>query len=106
MSYFVRYMLAHDPGTWVGDFSSYGDSVIRRFTFSPDADSFKEQLLTETAISATAYPDRYKRFFIQGESHTALLNQFHSVAINGVTVAQWLGKMINRDPSWSDLLAP
>jgi hypothetical protein len=105
MSYFVRYMLAHDPGTWVGDFSSYGDSVIRLFTFSPDADSFKQQLLTETAISAQAYPDRYKRFFIQGESHTALQSQFHTAQINGVTVAQWLGKMVNRDPSWSDLLA-
>lgn len=106
MTYFVRYMLEHDPGTWVGDFSSYGDSVIRRFTFSPDAATFKEQLLTETAISATAYPDRYKRFFIQGESHTALLSQFHTAQVNGVTVAQWLGKMINRDPSWSDLLEP
>jgi Pectinacetylesterase len=106
MSYFVRYMLAHDPGTWVGDFSSYGDSVIRRFTFSPDAAAFKEQLLQETSISAQAFPDRYKRFFIQGESHTALQSAFHTAEINGVTVAQWVGKMINRDPSWSDLLAP
>ena len=106
MSYFVRYMLAHDPGTWVGDFSSYGDSVIRRFTFTSDPAAFKEQLLQETNISAQAFPDRYKRFFIAGESHTALQGAFHTTEINGVTVAQWVGKMVDRDPSWAELLAP
>ncbi len=105
LSYFVRYMLAHDPATWVGDFSSYGDSVIRSFTFSPDAASFKEQLLTETKISAEAYPDRYKRFFIPGESHTALQTAFHTAEVNGVKLSQWVKQMIDRDPSWSDLLA-
>jgi hypothetical protein len=104
MSHFVKYMLERDPGTVVGDFSSYGDSVIRRFTFTSDAAVFKELLLQETAIPAQAFPDRYKRFFIQGESHTALQTGLHTTAINGVTLAQWLGKMIDRDPSWQELL--
>lgn len=106
MSYFVRYMLAHDPATVVGDFSSYGDAVIRRFTFTSDPAAFKQILLQETSISAQAFPDRYKRFFIGGESHTALQSAFHTAEIGGVTLAQWVGKMISRDPGWVELMAP
>lgn len=106
LTYFVKYMLEHDPGTWVGDFSSYGDSVIRLFTFSPDAAAFKDTLMQETNILATAFPDRYKRFFVAGESHTTLLTAFHTNVTDGVTFAQWLGKMINRDPSWAELMQP
>jgi Pectinacetylesterase len=106
MTYFVKYMLEHDPDTWVGDFSSYGDSVIRFFTFSPDAESFKQVLMQETDMLAQAFPDRYKRFFVTGESHTTLIRDFHTNVIEGVTVAQWLGKMIDRDPSWAELLQP
>jgi hypothetical protein len=104
MTHFVKYMLEHDPETWVGDFSSYGDSVIRFFTFSPDAASFKQVLMQETDLLAQAHPDRYKRFFIDGESHTTLLTAFHSNVVDGVTVAQWVGKMIDRDPGWTELL--
>ena len=104
MTYFVKYMLEHDPSTIVGDFSSYGDSVIRLFTFTSDAESFKQVLMQETDIVAQAFPDRYKRFFVAGESHTTLLTAFHTNVIDGVSVAQWVGKMIDRDPSWAELL--
>jgi hypothetical protein len=50
-----------------------------------------------------AQPDRH---FIAGETHTALQTGFHTTEINGVTLAQWVGKMIDRDPSWSELMAP
>jgi hypothetical protein len=106
MTYFVKYMLEHDPATWVGDFSSYGDSVIRRFTFTSDAAAFKDVLLQETDMLAQAFPDRYKRFFIAGESHTTLLTAFHTNVTDGVTFAQWVGKMIDRDPSWAELMQP
>lgn len=104
MTHFVKYMLDHDPGTVVGDFSSYGDSVIRLFTFTSDAEAFKQLLLQETDILAQAHPDRYKRFFVTGESHTALIGAFHTAAIDGTTIAQWVGKMIARDPGWVELL--
>jgi hypothetical protein len=104
MTHFVKYMLEHDPNTLVGDFSSYGDSVIRLFTFTSDAAAFKEILLQETDILAQAYPERYKRFFITGESHTALLAGLHTTVIEGVTIAQWVGKMIAREPGWVELM--
>jgi len=104
LSPFVKYLLEHDPGTVVGDFSSWEDSVIMRFTFSSDAAAFRMLLETETNIPAEAFPDRYKRFIIEGSMHTALLGSFHDTQINGVTIAQWLEMMINRDPGWVELI--
>ena len=103
MSTFVKYDLDHDPGIVVGDFSSYEDSVIQRFTFT-DGPTFHSLLLEETGIPGQAFPDRYKRFFINGSQHTSLQRGFHTTQINGVTIAQWLGLMIARDPAWTEML--
>ena len=100
MSYFVRYHLEHDPATVVGDFSAWEDSTIMRFTFNNDPAAFRELLAEETDIPAQAFPDRYKRFFIAGSQHTALQGAFHTTQVDGVTIAQWLGQMIDRDPAW------
>ena len=104
LSPYVKYLLEHDPSTVVGDFSAWEDSVIMRFTFQTDPAAFRMTLKDATEIPATAFPDRYKRFFINGSMHTTLLGSFHSTQINGVTVAQWLGLMIDRDPDWVELL--
>jgi hypothetical protein len=104
MSPFVKYVLEHDPGMVVGDFSAWGDSVIMQFTFNTDATAFRNLLQSETDIPATAFPDRYKRFFINGSQHTSLLAGFHSTKIGDVSVAQWLGMMIARDPGWVETL--
>jgi hypothetical protein len=104
LSPFVKYLLEHDPGTVVGDFSSWEDAVIMRFTFNSDPASFRMLLQTETDIPAQAFPDRYKRFFVNGSAHTSLLSGFHTTQVGGVTVAHWLQMMINRDPGWVDQL--
>jgi hypothetical protein len=104
LSYFVRYQLEHDPATLVGDFSAWEDSSIMRFTFVTDAMQFRTLLQEATDIPASAFPDRYKRFFIAGSSHTALMRDFHGAQVNGITLAQWLGLMIDRDPAWTELL--
>lgn len=104
MSYFVRYQLEHDPGTVVGDFSAWEDSVIMRFTFNTDPAAFRTLLEQETDIPAQAFPDRYKRFFISGASHTTLQRSFHDTQVGGVTIAEWLGLMIDRDPAWVELM--
>ncbi len=102
MSYFVRYHLEHDPATVVGDFSSWEDATIMRFTFNTDPAAFRALLMAETDIPAQAFPDRYKRFFIDGAQHTALQGAFHDTQVDGVTIAQWLGQMIDRDPAWGE----
>jgi hypothetical protein len=104
MGPFVKYDLEHDPGIVVGDFSSWEDSVIQRFTLTSDPAAFRKLLADETNISAQAFPERYKRFFINGSQHTSLQRGFHTTQLNGVTIAQWLGMMIARDPAWAEML--
>jgi len=104
MTEFVRYVLEHDPGTVVGDFSSWEDSVIMRFTFSTDPAAFRMLLAAETDATAAAFPDRYKRFIVEGSAHTSLQTGFHDTQIDGVSIAQWLGLMIARDPGWVELI--
>jgi hypothetical protein len=104
LSPYVKYLLEHDPSTVVSDFSAWEDSVIMMFTFISDPMKFRMQLQTETDIPAKAYPDRYKRFFVNGSMHTTLLSAYHSTQVNGVTAAQWLGYMVNRDPKWVEEL--
>jgi hypothetical protein len=104
MSEFVKYELAHDPGVVVGDFSSWEDSVIMRFTLNTDPAAFHALLQEQTNIPAAAFPNRYKRFIITGSQHTSLQRGYHDTQINGVSIAQWLGTMIARDPSWVEML--
>ena len=104
MSPYVKYLLEHDPGMVVGDFSAWEDAVIMQFTFMSDAMQFRMTLQSETDIPAKAFPKRYKRFFINGSMHTTLLNAFHTTQVNGVTVSEWLGMMIDRDPDWTELM--
>jgi hypothetical protein len=102
LSQYVKYLLEHDPGTVVGDFSAWEDSVIMQFTFTSNPQTFRMHLQDATDIPAKAYPDRYKRFFINGSMHTTLLNAFHTTKVGDVNVSDWLGMMIDRDPKWKD----
>lgn len=104
LSPFVKYLLEHDPSTVVGDFSAWEDSVIMSFTFNSDPAVFRKLLKDETDIPAGAFPERYKRFFIAGSMHTTLMSGFHTTQVNGITVADWLGMMIERDPGWVELI--
>jgi hypothetical protein len=100
---FVTYYFEHDPEVVVGDFSAWEDSVIMSFTFQSDPAAFRKLLADETGYIAAAVPDRYRRFIVNGSQHTAL-RSFHTTMQNGVSVAQWLGFMINRDPAWVDMI--
>jgi len=103
LSRFVNYYFLHDPEVVVGDFSAWEDSVIMAFTFTQDPAAFRQLLADETGFVAAAVPDRYKRFIINETQHTAL-RTFHETMLNGVSVAQWLGMMIDRDPGWVDMI--
>ena len=87
-----------------GSLSSWEDSVIMRFTLTSDPAAFRTLLKTETDIPAQAFPDRYKRFIIAGSMHTTLQQSFHDTQIGGVSIAQWLDRMIRRDPAWVELV--
>jgi hypothetical protein len=60
-------------------------------------------LFTETDPIVRATPERAKRFFIEGRQHTTL-GDIHATMLNGVTIGQWIGFMLDGDPRWSDSL--
>jgi hypothetical protein len=57
--------------------------------------------LDETGPLQKDHQDRFKRFFVNGNSHT--LGDFHR-KVNGISVWDWLTWMITSDPKWQEVL--
>ncbi|HKP61719.1 MAG TPA: pectin acetylesterase-family hydrolase [Polyangiales bacterium] len=98
----MSWNLAHDPGITLGMFSSYQDSVISGTFLMLDPAVFKQALLEETAKVVESAPTRAKRFLVEGTQHT--VGNIQTTAVNGVSVAQWLGRMLEGDPAWDNVL--
>jgi hypothetical protein len=99
----IGWTLAHDPGLRVSIFSAYEDTVIADTFLMIGGPAFKQALLDETGKVVKAYPERSKRFFIEGTKHTTAGN-LQVTMVNGVTIGQWLGYMLTDDPKWTDTL--
>jgi hypothetical protein len=100
----IGWTLQHDPGLRVGLFSAYEDSVIADTFLMIGGAAFKQALLAETDQIVNATPERAKRFFIAGTQHTTL-GDIHATLLNGVTIGQWIGFMLEADPRWTDMQA-
>ena len=72
ISYLSEWAIERDPTLRVGLFSNLQDAVIRSF-LSLSADDYETLLRQVTDDIHSRQPDRYKRFFIQGMSHTLSL---------------------------------
>lgn len=69
----IDWWLARDPQVRFGVFSSWYDSIIGDvFLKIPPAD-FRDELDAATSVLHDAWPDRYRRFLIDGRMHTTLL---------------------------------
>ncbi|HKU42809.1 MAG TPA: pectin acetylesterase-family hydrolase [Polyangiales bacterium] len=99
----ITWTLTHDPELRVAIFSAYEDSVLADTFLMIGGPAFKQALLDETGKVVKAYPERAKRFFIEGTKHTTAGN-IQATMINGLSIAQWLGYMLNDDPKWTDAL--
>ncbi len=100
----IGWALKRDPTLRVGVFSAYEDEIVSGPFLSIDPLEFTELLLSETDKLSTAYPQRFKRFFVTGDHHTAV-PRFYDHEVNGVPYTSWLKAMLSRDPSWVDMLA-
>lgn len=128
----VRYLLDHDPNVRVAALSSWYDFVIADLFLRSTPAAFRDALAAETGALHDAHPDRYRRFLYDGSGHTALLGNatgivgtnlravelppgfaaqlgaveiksMYTLAIDGVTVSQWLSAMIANDlTAWND----
>lgn len=131
----VRYLLDHDPNVRIGTLSSWYDFVISGMFLRSTPEAFRDALRTETGAIHDAHPTRYRRFFYDGQGHTALLGtpagvignnlravelppgfamnignieikSMYSLDVNGTTAAQWVTAMLADDAArWDDRLA-
>ncbi|MDX2171247.1 MAG: pectin acetylesterase-family hydrolase [Deltaproteobacteria bacterium] len=106
VAFLTEWGLARDPSLRVGYFSTLRDVVIRSFLrLEPPA---YEALLRETTDALhAAFPDRFKRFFIQGEGHTILeLPQFFGTEVLGLSVRDWTADILTDGDNWQDVIEP
>ncbi|MCO4773358.1 MAG: vtpJ-therm [Deltaproteobacteria bacterium] len=122
----VNWQLNRDPLMRSAVFSSYDDYIISTLFLGLGPGVFKEALLRETGAVAAAHPDRYVRFLVEGEIHTAIignvsgvigdvggdnpfsdfveLGKMDEITLEGTTVADWLQGMVDDDPAvWRSL---
>ncbi|MDP8254721.1 MAG: hypothetical protein P9M14_03145, partial [Candidatus Alcyoniella australis] len=107
VTYLYDLYLDLDPQLRVGMISSYRDQIISEMFLGMDPLDFKGELLGVTNLIRRAQPERFKRFLIDGNSHTTydfLLPGGAGYQIEGISIFQWIGMLVNDDPSWPDLL--
>jgi hypothetical protein len=96
------------------------DSTIREAFYETDSDltnrfflgllgdpaGFRDLVVTEHGLLNAAYPDRYKRFIVAGDtSHTALQSPlFYSQDANGWLLNEWVDDFLVPRPFWIDIV--
>jgi hypothetical protein len=104
----IGWGLGADPSLRIAGFSSYGDGVIGGVFLGLQPADFKPLLVSETNKVHAQFPKRFERFFIDGSQHTVLLTPGggagvgYDTKVEGVSVEEWLEKMLDGDPSWTD----
>ena len=104
ITYLTEWALERDSTLRVGYFSNLRDAVIRGFN-NLSAEAYEALLRQVTDDIRSRQPQRFKRFFIQGESHTVLeLPSFFTTEIGGITVRDWTEDLLDDGPRWQDLI--
>ena len=107
MTYMYEVYMDYDPQVRIGMVSSYRDRIISTMFLNMDKLDFQDTLLQVTNDIKSSQPDRFNRFFIQGDTHTTyefLLPEGADYEIHGTSLYEWIGQLVNEDPAWSDLL--
>jgi len=95
------WLLARDPDLKVGLYSSYEDAVVGGNYLEMQPQAFKGLLLTTTDRLRDEFPDRFKRYLVQGDSHCV---DDYTREVNGISIRDWIAAMVNdRDDGWPDV---
>jgi hypothetical protein len=104
IAYLSEWGLERDPTLRVGYFSNLQDVVIRSFN-RLTAEQFEALLRQVTDDIHSRQPERFKRFFIQGSSHTIVeLPAFYTTEIAGTSLRDWTADLLTDGPAWLDLI--
>lgn len=106
VTYLSEWAIARDPTLRIGYFSTLRDAVIRSFLQLAPPD-YEALLLAITGAVHARQPERFKRYYVQGEWHTVLeLPQFYTTSVDGLTVRDWTADLLVDGPRWQDVIEP
>jgi hypothetical protein len=103
----IRWRLDNDRSIRESYYETDGDLTNRFFLdLLSDPAGFRDLIVTEHGLLNAAYPGRYKRFIVAGDtSHTALQSPlFYSQDADGVLLNEWTGDFLIGKPSWVDIV--
>ncbi len=95
------WMLAYDPLIKVAVFSSYKDAVLANEFLEIPGNEFKNRLLKDSEIIQQKFPDRFKRFFVKGDSHCV---EDYLYEIDGISYVDWVRHFVNDGTGWVDIM--
>ncbi|UJR86635.1 pectinacetylesterase family protein [Sandaracinus amylolyticus] len=107
------YLAIKYPGRRIGLLSNTRDGVIRSFY----GYGFSEGCATNAQMSATHFSaglidlrdnvlaphDQHATFYVEGGAHTFLISDLGRPMAGGITLAEWVRRMIDDDPAWTDV---
>jgi len=99
--YLYENLLENNPNLKIGLYSSYEDFVISEEYLHMTPEDFKSLLLSASGDLNEKYPDQFKRFFIEGDSHCV---EDRNYQIDGMSYWDWIQHLINNSDLWNDLL--
>jgi hypothetical protein len=131
----IGWTLERDPNIRVAVFSSWYDSIIGDIFLAGDPEVFRAALEAQTGDLHERFPDQYRRFIVDGKTHTTLLGDPSGVIgsdltalelprgflsrlqtveigtidgtrIGDVRMADWLTAFVENSDAWQDLLEP
>jgi hypothetical protein len=100
----IAWGLKNDPTLKASAFSAYEDSTIGGAFLGMTGPAFKALLLAESGKVHDAFPTRFQRFMIEGTQHTALIGNYYTSVVDGVSVADFTRAMVEGTPDWADRL--
>jgi hypothetical protein len=99
----INWQLEQDPDMRLGMLSYSQDSTIGTFFLGIGGPVFESVLRSTFADVEAAHPDRMRSFVRAGATHTFLLSDL-SVSVEGVSVSDWVGAMIDGPAeSWNSV---
>jgi hypothetical protein len=100
ITYIYSWLLERDSQLRVGLFSSYHDATFcSGWGMAPEA--FESLIISTTETIRTDHPDTFMRYFIIGDMHCI---DDYSYRVDGVSLWDWVGYLVNEDPRWIDIL--
>jgi hypothetical protein len=108
--------------TGIIDWRLQNDRTIREAIYETDGDftnrfflgllgdqpAWRDLIVTEHGFLNEDYPDRYKRFFVAGDTtHTALQTlRFYTYDADGVLLNEWTADFLDDAAGWVDIVEP